>query len=162
MSWVSDKSWSDRFIGPIKTIVGPFLLGESTLDEDRNKATDLIVLRGRDTMIAARIRRPGFSVKYPNQFTIRSQRDSGATTELEKIVNGFGDWMFYGHAVDNCSDLIAPWWIIDLNAFRAQLIRNRWEIQYGQQPNYDGTYFTWFNITTFRSKPALLIAEAPF
>lgn len=162
MNWVSDKAWSDRYIGTIKTLVGPYLLCESSFEQDTKQASDLIVLRGRDTMIAARVRRPGFAERYPNQFTIRSHRNSGATTELEKIVNGFGDWMFYGHASPHDFDSIAPWWIIDLSAFRAQLIRNRTEIQFGQQPNGDGTAFTWFNIATFRSKPPLLIAEAPF
>lgn len=138
------------------------MLGVSSIEQDQQEATDLIVLKGINITIAARMRRPGYAKDYPNQFTIRSQRDSGATTELRKIINGFGDWMFYGHAADSCTDTIALWYLIDLSAFRAHLISSRQKLVWGKQPNLDGTHFVWFNINSFPSNPPLLIAEAPF
>ncbi len=58
----------------------------------------------------------------PYQITVRSRLPSGAETELSKIVNGKGDWLFYGHA-NACQTGIGLWWLIDLRAFRAGLIR---------------------------------------
>jgi hypothetical protein len=52
----------------------------------------------RDMRVAARVRRSGYAQRYPHQFTIRSRVASGAETELSRIVNGKGDWMFYGHS----------------------------------------------------------------
>ncbi len=43
-------------------------------------------------------RRHGYAARYPHQFTIRAKLPTGAETELSKIVNGHGDWMFYGYA----------------------------------------------------------------
>jgi len=158
MSWQSDKLWSDRFIPTIKGIVGPLLLVEAPLEVDQKQASDLIVLRARDMMIAARIRRPGFADSYPNDFTIRSARDSGAKTELAKMVDGFGDWMFYGHALDETSAFLKRWMLVDLRAWRAHLIRHRNKLQYQEKANGDGTYFVAFNVQSFVGHPALLVA----
>lgn len=48
-------------------------------------------------LIAARFRRPSYYPRYAHQFTIRPSLSSGAETELSKVVNGYGDWTFYGH-----------------------------------------------------------------
>jgi len=126
------------------------------MDADCKEATDLIVLHARDMRIACRVRRPGYGQRYPNQFTIRSHRDTGARTELEKIVDGFGDWFFYGHT-ENTGN-ISEWWLIDLAAFRAALVR-RANIRRGQQSNGDGTHFVWFDVTSFPERPPLLVAH---
>ncbi len=156
MSYRTDRDWSDRFIPDIKKIVGPLLIEPAPFEVDANQATDLILLRARDMMIAARVRRPGFWDRYQYEFTIRSRRDSGAVTELSKIINGWGDWMFYGHA-DAAESLVEHWWVIDLHALRAHLILHRDEIRNGDKPNGDGTYFKWFDLTSFRRKPEILI-----
>ena len=93
-----NRQWSDRFIPEIKAIVGAHLLSIAPDDQDMRHATDLMMLDAKDVRIAARVRRPGYASRYPYDFTIRSQVPSGAETELAKIVNGKGDWMFYGHA----------------------------------------------------------------
>ena len=46
------------------------------------------MLDAKGMRVAARVRRPGYSMLYPNQFDIRAQVPSGAETELSKIVNG--------------------------------------------------------------------------
>ncbi|AXI48503.1 hypothetical protein C1J03_22400 [Sulfitobacter sp. SK012] len=79
-----------------------------------------MMLEARDMRVAARIRRPGYAQRNPHQFTIRSAVASGRQTELSKIVNGNGDWMFYGHSNAAQTGLDA-WWLIDLRAFRAGL-----------------------------------------
>lgn len=164
MSYKSDREWSDQFIPTIRQIVGPLLLVESPLEVDRKQAADLIVLRARDMMIAARVRRSGFACRYGRQFTIRSRRDNGAQTELTKIVHGFGDWMFYGHAVAEDSAVIDPWHVIDLNHFRAHLIQDAQRperyVKKGHTDNHDGTWFAWFDIDSFVGDPPLLVASS--
>lgn len=161
----TDREWSDRYIPAIREIVGPMLLVPSSDLIDKTQAADLIILKARDMTVAARIRRPGYFDKYPFDFTIRSQRDSGAETEITKIINGFGDWMLYGHAAES-NDSIAKWMLIDLDALRASLIRN----PYGrsrlesQQSNRDGTHFVAFDVSKFRrggDSPLLIASNYP-
>lgn len=161
--YVQDRQWSDRFIPHIKCIVGPRLMAESSFDVDTKQATDLIILRARNMMVAARVRRPGYFSRYPHEFTIRSDRDSGAETELQKVVNGFGDWMFYGHA-DETERHIAHWHLIDLHAWRAHMIRDgqreKRQLVHGKKSNGDGTHFQWFDIASFRGEPSILVASS--
>ena len=158
MSYGEDRQWSDRFIPRIREIVGPHLLVPSSFEEDTERAADLVILRARDMTIACRVRRHGYLARYPGQFTIRCQRDSGAATELEKIVNGWGDWMFYGHS-NASEDGIERWWLLDLAAWRAHMIRDKGTIKMGKQPNGDGTYFAWFEIGSFQPYPALVLSQ---
>lgn len=163
MAYKENREWSDQFIPQIKQIVGPYLLEKSSFEVDTQQAADLVVITARSLTIACRVRKPGYYEKWSNEFTIRS-RNNGHRTELQKITDGWGDWMFYGHAT---SGLITPdntihaWMLINLNAFRAQLIRNRRQLRKGQKVNEppDGTYFTWFDITSFADNPALIIAS---
>jgi len=156
MGYDLDRRWSDAFIPAIKKIVGPLLLEESSFEVDTKQAADLVILNARDKTIAARIRRNGYADRYPYEFTIRAKRDSGAKTELEKIVDGFGDWMFYGHANDNRVD-IDRWMVIDLSGLRAALIRNK--APYQKQSNGDGTHFIAFDI---RALPEYCLISASF
>lgn len=149
INWRADKAWSDQFIPTIKGIIGPKLLMVSRLEkEDALEATDLIILKAKDMRIACRVRRPGFARKYYSQFTIRSERDSGTKTELRKFMEGYGDWMFYGHSTGNGVE-ISPWYLLDLDIFRQYCKTHKDKIRYGKQPNGDGTHFTWFDIDSF-------------
>ncbi len=159
MSYSLDRQWSDRFIPEIRRIVGPHLLTPSSFEVDTQEAADLVVLKARDMTIACRVRRPGYAARYPSQFTIRSHRDSGAKTELQKIVDGWGDWFFYGHSTENEKGL-ELWHLLDLSAWRAHMIRNKGAIQKGQQPNGDGTHFTWFDINSFPANPPIVVASS--
>jgi hypothetical protein len=158
-SYAQDRAWSDRFIPEIKRIVGPYLLCESSFEVDTLQAADLVVMKAKNMTIACRIRRPGYAESYPNDFTIRSHRASGAETEFDKLVKGWGDWMFYGHAQDNDSNHIRRWMLIDLSSWRAHMIRrDRYKFRYGDGDNRDGTHFYWFDSSSFPTEPALLIA----
>lgn len=155
----ADREWSDLMVPQIKQIVGPFLLENAPFEFDAKQATDLMVFKARDMRIAARVRRPGYSDRYPFEFTIRCKRDSGAETELSKIINGWGDWLFYGHA--DASNWIEQWWLIDLHSFRAALIRtamNGATITVTQKDNGDGTYFKAFDLRSFPRTPAILVS----
>lgn len=158
----SDRAFSDRMIPQIKALVGPHLLDVAPLELDLKQATDLIIFRARDVRIAARVRRAGFAARYPYEFTLRCHRDSGAETELAKISKGWGDWLFYGHAADEWGCGIAPWWLIDLAAFRSALIRlpDRRRLVMGTKSNGDGTAFAYFDIRSFPADPPLLVASS--
>lgn len=159
----NDRAWSDQFIPAIKQVVGPLLLAEAPIDVDRTQATDLIVMNARNVMIAARVRRPGFADRYPNEFTIRHSRANGVQTELNKIQRGFGDWMVYAHA-DNGVGL-ARWMVIDLAAFRYHFALEGWTggrtVRWGVRSNHDGaTAFAWFDVTSFPADPPILIGQS--
>ena len=159
MSYTSDRSWSDGFIPSIKTIVGPYLLEPSTFERDTREATDLIVLIARDMRIAARVRRPGAFERWPYDFTIRERRDSGAETELQKIVDGWGDWLLYGHAFDN--ERLHKWMIVNLHALRSALIRRVIPRDMtGTISNGDGTYFRRFDIRGFERCPVPILVAS--
>ena len=155
-----NRQWSDRFLPQIKHIVGAHLLEAAPDPLDMLQATDLLMLDARDMRIAARIRRPGYASRYPHQITIRSGVPSGAETELSKIVNGKGDWLFYGHS-NAAQTAVESWYLIDLNAFRAALIRcGSKGLHWGTKCNPDGTRFTWFDIRSFPDDPPLVVAAS--
>jgi hypothetical protein len=66
-------------------------------------------------VVAVRLRRDGYAQRFADQFTIRYHRASGAKTELDKIIEGFGDWMFYGHTD---STGLSAWMLVDLAVLR--------------------------------------------
>lgn len=158
-----DRKWSDQFIPEMCRIVGPHLLIPSTLEQDTKEAADLVVLKSAGVTVACRVRRFGYAEKYANEFTIRSQRRNGSRTELEKIVDGWGDWMFYAHANES-GDGFALWNLLDLSAWRAHLIREKLggeKIKRGTKPNQDGTTeFAWFDMRSFVGEPNLIIANS--
>lgn len=159
MSYQSDRSWSDQFLPQVRAIVGPHLLVPAPFELDAKEATDLMVLRARDMTIAVRLRRPGYADKYRYQFTIRSKRDSGSKTEMAKLLEGWGDWMLYGHVDDAGS--ISTWWLIDLHLWRARLLREGyarpWRTLAIEQSNTDKqTHFMAFDLRVFQ--PSILVA----
>jgi len=164
MSYETDRAWSDRFIPAMKRIIGPHLLEPSSVEIDTKQAADLVVFRARDVTIACRVRRFGYADRYPFEFTIRSARDSGARTELEKLTDGWGDWMFYGHAAEH-TPTIERWWLLDLSAWRAALIRDRDAVSPKKQSNGDGTHFVAFDVRRFAirqgCRPLVIAASHP-
>lgn len=163
-SYHTDREWSDRYIPEIKRIVGPLLLEVSSFEEDTKQASDLIVIGARSVTIACRVRRHGYE-EHIHDFTIRSKRDNGTETELKKITNGWGDLMFYAHASGEPGEIFSAWYLIDLKAWRAAMIRwdpgkTKRKIRCGQISNGDGTWFAWFDIRSFPEDPSILIASS--
>lgn len=157
-----NRHWSDQFLPEIKSIIGSHILHAAPDPLDHFQATDLLMLDAKDMRIAARVRRHGYADRYPHQFTIRAKLPTGAETELSKIVNGHGDWMFYGHAGADGQSIL-NWWLIDLRAFRAALIRHKTAgsfLHMGDKCNADGTWFKWFDIRSFPKEPPLVVAQS--
>lgn len=160
MSYEKDRQWSDRFIPMLKLLIGQHLLATSSFEQDAYEASDLVVFNVLNRKIACRVRRYGYADRYQHQFTIRSQRDTGSKTELEKIMDGFGDWLFYGHATVTESGIV-PWWVIDLNVFRNVMgsFKLAKFVQSGKGDNGDGTHFTWYDVRTFPANCKILVAS---
>ena len=141
-NWQTDKRWSDRFLPEIKRILGEHLIAEPPVEEDAERNTDLVVLRLDAVRIACRIRKYGYLDRYGSEFTIRAGRPSGTKTELTKVIEGWGDYLFYGFADEN-EKYLAHWILGDLKAFR--LYFNRYLLAHsGKIPgiknkNFDGS-----------------------
>ncbi len=113
--WQNDKRWSDRFIPQIREVVAQHLILEAPLEEDQHHNTDLIVLCSSAVRVACRVRRAAYAERYSNEFTIRTRRLYGTKTELAKILEGWGDALFYGFG-DEVG--LSRWLLGDLNVFR--------------------------------------------
>ncbi len=120
--WDEDKKWSDIFLDEIKQILGLHLIGEPNTEEDQLRNTDLIVLIMASVRIACRIRRQKYIEEYGNEFTVRCGRPSGYKTELTKIIEGWGDYFFYGFGCEETGKLIR-WTLADLKVFRGAFMR---------------------------------------
>ena len=97
----SDYAWQHPFLPAVKILLAPFVIQQTSEKVDREEAADLIVAGGT---VAVRLRRNGasgsptdYAGKYPFEFTIRRSRSNRMSTEANKIMEGYGDWMFYGH-----------------------------------------------------------------
>ncbi|MCL2306287.1 MAG: hypothetical protein FWC43_13160 [Planctomycetaceae bacterium] len=115
--WKDRKKWSDRFLPEIKRILGEHLIGEPPVEEDMLRNTDLTVLRLKEVRIACRVRTPEYYPRYANEFTIRSGYKDGVKTELPKIIEGWGDYFFYGFS-DREEKRLCHWILGNLNALR--------------------------------------------
>jgi len=142
--WQADKRWSDTFLPEIKGILGLHLIGEPPIEEDAERNTDLMVLRMEAVRIGCRIRRFD-ALKYLAEFTIRAGRPSGVKTELTKVIEGWGDYFFYGFGDSEGRNLHA-WTLADLRVFRrwymAELFENdRRKAPGSKQNNVDGSSY---------------------
>lgn len=118
INWVEDKKWSDKFLIEIKKILGEILISEAPIKEDIYHNTDLMVLELKPYRIACRIRRNYYYKLYSSDITIRSGRPNDTETELQKILNGWGDFMFYGFSNEDETKL-KSWTLISLNKLRS-------------------------------------------
>jgi hypothetical protein len=142
VTWETDKAWSDRFVPEIKSILGGVLIDAADPDDDALRNTDLITLTLRGGVrVACRIRKHHYLSKYGDEFTIRCSRPSGTETEIDKLLSGWGDYLFYGFA-DETESRLAAWLVGDLHVFRRWL--HRYYQAYGESPgdmrrNHDGS-----------------------
>ena len=140
--WEQDKRWSDKFLPEIKRILGEHLIDEPPIEEDRERNTDLVVLRLQAVRIACRVRRYDTAWKYRDEFTLRVSRPNDHPTELRKVITGWGDYFFYG-ITDPAEESLATWFIGDLNVFRLWhsmcLVDGQGAVPGFKKPNRDGS-----------------------
>lgn len=130
--WQRDKLWSDKYMDEVKQILGLHLIKAASIEEDQQRNTDLIVLKMDGVRVGVRIRDNGYYKQYGGQFTIRAGRPSGLKTELTKIIEGWGDYFFYGHA--NYGGRLLAWGLGDLSAFRLWFNRSLAKMDSGEVP----------------------------
>ena len=165
MSWKDDKKWSDKFLPEIKKILGQHLIGEPPFEEDQERNTDLIVLKMDAVRIGCRVRRYNYFSNYGNEFTVRAGRPSEVKTELTKIIEGWGDYFFYGFSNIDETGFI-KWTLFTLNEFRLwynrYLIKNNGATPGQKNNNTDNSsYFLAFKINDL--PPSFIVAcDPPF
>ena len=162
MTWEGRKRWADRFLPEMSRIIGEHLIVEAPLEEDRHRNTDLIVLRLEAVRIACRVRRFGYKAKCGDEFTIRTGHPSGARTELDKVMDGWGDFMLYGFC-DHSETFLQRWTLIDLDVFRRWVTEHK-ELHQGYLPgvqfgNPDGTRFRAFRYADCPYCSSLIVAD---
>jgi hypothetical protein len=157
--WQKDKAWSDRFLHEIKGILGQHLISEPPIEEDRERNTDLVVLRLDAVRVGCRVRKQD-QIRYADEFTIRVGRPSGIKTELTKIIEGWGDYFFYGFS-DSEEKLLDRWLLGSLNAFRVwhsrQLVERKGKPPGFLKKNHDGS--SSFCAYKWREIPGFVIAH---
>lgn len=127
-TWQHDKRWADRFVSEIKRILGEHLIADASVEDDQHRATDLIVMSKGKLRIGCRVRRFKYHRDFRDQFTLRLGRPSRIETELQKILAGWGDYLFYGFG-NEAEDGLLDWFIGDLGVFREWLQKERREHQ---------------------------------
>lgn len=137
-----DFDWQRGLIPEVKRILANYLICEAPAEEDMHHGTDLIVLRLDTVRVACRLRRHKYLylADYANEFTIRASRPSGAKTELAKILEGWGDYIFYAFASEDATEL-AAWTLGSLNSFRLWHHQELWRGRRPgiSKPNSDGS-----------------------
>ena len=146
-----NRQWSDKFIRHFRMVAGYCITAVSSVEEDCQHNTDLIVLIARNVRIACRVRRHKYFDMYPNEFTIRCRLGSGTRTELDKIRDGWGDYLVYAFA-DEAERNFCAYRVIDLARFREALPGLTWK----ETPNGDGTFFAAFDARNMPSGVVVL------
>jgi hypothetical protein len=135
MSYQDDRTWADQYLPWVKAICGRQFITEASVDDDQERNTDLIVLKLEAIRIAVRIRRPQWwherNGQYRGDFTIRWSRPNGTKTEHEKIMEDFGDYLFYAHAYETPPQL-RGFGILDLAIYRT--FAKAYKRQHGDWP----------------------------
>lgn len=147
-----DFDWQTALVPEVKRIIANYLVSESPIEEDMHHATDLMVLRLDTTRVAVRLRRHSYLKDYGGEFTVREGRPAGTKTELAKILEGWGDYVFYGFATTDEQGL-AAWVLGDLSVFRLWHHREAWAGRHpgGRNHNNDGS--SWFRAYRIENLP---------
>ena len=117
-----DFNYSARFVDHAMDILGRVLQRGrvATEREDLKQATDFVLMPFNGGAAALRVRRH-WARLYAGEITIRAHRPSGTETEVDKILEGHGDYMVYGWGIWNGRDRMCSWAVIDLDRLRLRL-----------------------------------------
>ena len=110
------KSGEHLYAQQILADVFDSTIRHGTKIEDQTQCTDLVV-EDWGFQVGVRFREYPRYWGFRNQFTIRSSRPNGATTELAKILEGHVDFILYGFYAPAVRQVV-EWTIIDLTVFR--------------------------------------------
>jgi hypothetical protein len=119
--------WSDKFIPHIKQIlskhfrIGLEAIKVSPLQEDWRHNSDITILEIGNIAISCHVRSYQYYKPFGHQVCVRSRYKNGTKTEIDKIRNGWGDYMLYAFAQPTGSRLYA-WTLGDLGALRRHIL----------------------------------------
>lgn len=152
-----EYQWGMRFESEIKWILLKHFrsnLVKTASDHlDTEQATDVVVGGGLPVPVSVRMRRHKWLQPYGGEFTIRMVSKRGQRSELEKITEGFGQYLFYGFA-DVAESTIQAWRIIDLDVFR----EHQFDVSRSVKTTSSGEHFQAFVVREF--PPELVEAQA--
>jgi len=134
--WEIDKKWADQFTPEIQAILGQTFFELPTVADDQLRNTDLICFDMAGKRIGCRIRSNQYIRKYGYEITIRSSRPQGTKTEYQKIIEGWGDYFFYGFC-NVTEETLIRWLVGDLKVFRETMIDK--EVLGQTKQNTDGS-----------------------
>ncbi len=122
MTYGIDQEWETSWIPHVLPLISAkHLLEKAPIEKDQNEVTDIMPsMMLRNVRIGLRMRRPEYFDKYSGEITFRSNRETGAKTEFAKILEGWGDLMFYGFANPHWKSFrsVRQWTLISLRAVR--------------------------------------------
>ena len=147
-------AWQERYIGTVVQLIAPHLITVSSPEVDKNKNGDLEIAFPRNGTVAVRLRTQKYA-QYAGEVTFRSRSKHNGKTEISKIIDGYGDYFFYGHV--GSENIIWYWHLLSLNEVRASFTRNSSMLLRSQMPNGDGTWFLPFKVE--RDFPRAVIAH---
>jgi hypothetical protein len=155
MSYQQDRRWADSFTQQVVNIIRQNAMHiidvrEAELDDDTNKATDMVVsVTGGD--VAVRVRRDKTVFR---DLTLRSWRAFGVKTELQKIRDGFADWYLYAWTDGG---VITEWILVSLEKLRESGIL---DMEHEEIVNVDGeTSFVVIPIGELRQYNCIISSE---
>ncbi len=131
------------------------ILRRATLREDCIQATDLVFTSGQ-IRIATRCRAARYMRRYPYDFTLRAHSSRGGRSEFEKILGGWGNYLFYCFVNEEETALIHGR-MIDLGVFRVRLPKRG--CPNDAVENGDGSAFHHYDVREF--PPELIVTEWP-
>lgn len=142
-NWKKSKSKVDPYMPMVKAALGQVIINIGEKIEDQKEMTDLKILGTGKKRIGVRVRNP-YSENNPNldiyenfgdEITIRIKRQR-RKTELQKIMEGWGDIYFYGIGDKNQSKF-KTFTIFDLDGLRQLYNHKGKEIFHAKHWNKD-------------------------
>lgn len=140
----------------------------TTPEQDMTEAADLDITNDIDHfMTALRLRNTQYAFRYPNEFTVRREYYAGHKTEYQKIMEGFGDFMFYGF--HNFGD-IPRWIFLNLDIYRDEhyfdedtgVYLPKDHLRYEIKNNKDNrNNFISYDLLSFQNRKDLLVDHSP-
>jgi len=147
----NNRALADAFNGPVMDAL-KFSFNTNDVQisskfQDTKQAADFIVGKSPPAKVAARVRNYEYWRNYKWDITVRSRSLFNKKTELDKILEGHGDYIFYGF-LNPTGDVLHYWRLCDLNVFRWNIQHNDYasERPLFAKQNSDGTKLATYDV----------------
>jgi hypothetical protein len=164
-TYIANRHYADGFNGFVMWIAAMALAEVKIADEeaDTKRCTDAELTMLFDGLVAMRVRNDGYKSRYGRGFTIRAKTKFNQSTEIHKILAGFGQVMVYCWASPE-NKYIQVAYVINLNVFRETVKDLDTALKMGdycenkdRDGNPDGTALLGFNYDQF--PPEMVLAR---